>query len=206
MEKAELSEIYMQYKSKFQEYANKYKGEYESAFDKANKDAVREELCSGSDMNLGFYCPSPVQDLIVGNVHRGKILKRITKRSKPDMKYGFSEDNKATYICFSKSEDKTEPEWIAQAEYDRQGRIVCYTLGLFIGFYLSELNQEVYTYSEKYMEEVLMWDYFAKNSIRQDIYKLHHDNDGYFTGYESLNDDYWKGHILEISPGKRRKI
>lgn len=230
MTHSEITELYNKYKSSMQNYIKQYQNSFEAEFDKAQSKVVREEFCTGSDMMLGYYCPSPVFDLITGNVHRGKILKRITKRSKPCMQYGFSESGriltfvelatedikaydvcgfavyeecKTTYICFRKLEEKAELEWIVQAEYDEQGRIVRYTTGTFGG---SEISEEIYTYSENGMEMVTLWACMSDGSASQDEYKLHHDNDGYLTGYEALNNDYWKGHIFEIAKSKRRKI
>jgi hypothetical protein len=232
MENEEIIELYKQYHSCFEKLAKKYKGKFELEFEKANRTVVREELSSGSDMTLGYYGPSPVEDLLIGNVHRGKILKRVTKRSKPDTKYGFSEDGKmavfinrpfeeyaadirgfvlyennvVTYVSFQKFEDEAEPEWIAQVEYDEQRRIIRYTLGLFIGFHCSEIQQEIYTYSDEGMKYVVMWDYLRADCISQINFLLHHDKDGYLTGYEDLDSDFWNGHIFEITPSKRRKI
>lgn len=45
-------------------------------------------------MALGYYCHSPVEDLLIGNVHIEEYLKPVTKRSKPDTKYSFLEDGK----------------------------------------------------------------------------------------------------------------
>lgn len=222
-----------QYRIRFEQYAKMFKDKYEFEFDKLKETVVTEELCAGSDMTLGYYCPSPVIDLLVGNVHRGRILKRVTKRSKPVMKYGFNdsgkmvvfynlppvgytnydvrgfvlyEGNTVTYLCFRKSEGKIYTEWIAQAEYDKEGRIICYTLGSLIGDSCRRISQEMYTYSGEHMEKVIIRDGMSANRISQDIYLLHYDKDGYITGYEVPDDEYWKGHIFEITPSKRRKI
>lgn len=230
LEEKGIIEISNQYRNLFEQYAKTYKNTFESEFDKAMNTVVREELSSGSDMTLGYYCPSPVEDLIVGNVHRGKILTRITKRSKPDTKYGFNEDGKmsafvdlppegytdydvrgfvlygkstVTYICFQKYEEGIEPNWIAQAEHDEQGRIICYTLGLFIGFECDEIEQEIYAYADEGMKNVIMWDYLSDNCISQVIYRLHHDSEGYLMGVENLDTE---GNIFEIVQSKRRKI
>ncbi|MBR2280933.1 MAG: hypothetical protein IJ903_08445 [Ruminococcus sp.] len=233
LEEKEIIDISKRYRNLFAQYTKTYKNTFESEFDKAMNTVVREELSAGSDMTLGYYCPSPVEDLIIGNVHRGKILKRVTKRSKPDTKYGFTKDGEmavfvdlppegytdydvrgfvlydestVTYICFRKSEEGTEPEWIAQEEHDSQGRIVRYTFGLFNDFRCNEIEQEIYSYDDQGMEKVIMWDYLSANCITQQIYRLHHDNDGLLIGFESLDSDFWKGHIFEIAPSKRRKI
>ena len=54
------------------------------------ENTARRELAVGARfVHRGVYCPSPVFDLLVGNAHRGKILKRPTVRSKPTHEYGF---------------------------------------------------------------------------------------------------------------------
>ena len=58
---------------------------------------VRKEYASCSTLHRGFYCPSPVFDLIVGNTHRGKLLKRITKACKPSHEYGFDANGRLLY-------------------------------------------------------------------------------------------------------------
>lgn len=51
---------------------------------------VREEQAVGGEtLHRGFYYPSPVYDIVVGNVHRGNVLKRVTSRSKVIWRYGF---------------------------------------------------------------------------------------------------------------------
>lgn len=59
----------------------------------------REELCSGAvGLHRGYYCPSLVRDIICGNVKRGKILKRPTKRSKPTNRYLFDDSGKLRVV------------------------------------------------------------------------------------------------------------
>lgn len=48
----------------------------------------RVELCANSRyLHRGFYCPSPVLDLLVTNARRGRILKRPTERSNITNRY-----------------------------------------------------------------------------------------------------------------------
>ena len=262
----ELVERYKQYADRLQRYYNQYIDILESEYNKAMKNVVREELSSGSDMALGFYNPSPVLDLVVGNVHRGKILKRITNRSKPDTKYGFGADgrmvafsvirdepvrggvhgfvtydgNSATYLQFQKWHEILDVDWIMQTEYDITGKLTCFTEVLFIGDTCSEMRQEIYTYNEEYMTHYIMWDCVpisedqmdevlswcepserfnsainarlakraeelkrTRHMVRQDLYLLQHDKDGFFTGY-TVPDSYFPEHIYEITPSRRK--
>ena len=107
------------------------------------------------------------------------------------------------HICFRKSEDEIELKWITQADYDRQGKIVRYTLGLFIGFRCSDIQQGLTHILMKGWRKIL-WEYIFP--LSQDNYLLHHDNDGLLIGFEDLDSEYWKGHIFEIISSKRRKI
>ena len=69
-----------------------------SALDVAVKSkAVVMEKEVGGDIHRGFYCPSPILDIIVGNVHRGRILKRATISSKITHCFGFDGDGRLLY-------------------------------------------------------------------------------------------------------------
>ena len=68
---------------------------YLSQFDQHKSDfeaaIVRTEYASGSKyLHRGYYCPSLIQDVVVGNVRRGKLLKRFTLRTKTCWEYGFN--------------------------------------------------------------------------------------------------------------------
>ena len=53
---------------------------------------TREEICVGSNMHRGFYNPSPVFDIIVGNVKRGRILKKKKNTYSQYYRYSFGTD------------------------------------------------------------------------------------------------------------------
>lgn len=58
----------------------------------------RVEVAAGSDLHRGVYCPSPVFDLVVGNTHRGRVLKRPTSCSKITHRYYFDSENQLAYV------------------------------------------------------------------------------------------------------------
>ena len=63
-----------------------------------DKSAIaKTEIGSRSDLHRGFYCPSPVYDIFVGNVHRGRLMKRLSKKSNNYYLYGF--DCTGKLIC-----------------------------------------------------------------------------------------------------------
>ena len=77
---------------------------------------IREEVASRADSYFprGWYCPSPVRDYVIGNCHRGRLLKRVTSRSKVTNRYLF--DERGLYLAETyfgsdygvKSSSKTE--------------------------------------------------------------------------------------------------
>jgi hypothetical protein len=60
----------------------------------AEKETVRFEYSKGGlTIHRGFYCPSPVYDLIVGNCKRGRLLKKKPDFPKYTYEYSFDKDN-----------------------------------------------------------------------------------------------------------------
>ena len=50
------------------------------------------------ELAVKYYCPSPVDDLIIGGCRRGKLLKRITKRTNPEREYLFDSNNRLVAV------------------------------------------------------------------------------------------------------------
>ena len=63
---------------------------------RAENATVRTEMAVGSNIHRGVYCPSPILDIVVGNVSRGRILKRATSLSKVSHQFEF--DNKGSLL------------------------------------------------------------------------------------------------------------
>lgn len=60
---------------------------------------MRFEYSSGGEtLHRGYYCPSPVDDLIFGGCRRGKLLKRLTKRTNPSYRYEFAADSRMLFV------------------------------------------------------------------------------------------------------------
>ena len=65
------------------------KDSYENVFNQKEKTVVRREQASGGTcMQRGYYCPSFVMDIVLGNVNRGRLIKRL-RTQKIDYTYGF---------------------------------------------------------------------------------------------------------------------
>ena len=44
-------------------------------------------------LRLGYYCPNPIKDLVIGNVKRGRILKRKSSFASADIIFFFDEND-----------------------------------------------------------------------------------------------------------------
>lgn len=75
----------------------RYKLDAEQVCDKAQIEYTK--LASGGTIHRGFYCPSPVIDIIIGNARRGKLLQRSSKRSRILHEYGFDRNDD---LCYAK--------------------------------------------------------------------------------------------------------
>ena len=67
------------------------KDNYQNVFNQIEKTVVRrEQATGGACMHRGYYCPSIVMDIIVGNINRGRLIKRL-KTQKINYTYGFDD-------------------------------------------------------------------------------------------------------------------
>lgn len=94
-----LNEFMLSEKNRLAEKVDYYTPLLKNLRDLAVKSAVRKEYSNNeSGMYRGYYCPSPVDELIIGGCRRGKLLKRITKRTNPDREYLFDSDNRLVAV------------------------------------------------------------------------------------------------------------
>lgn len=94
-----LNEFMLSEKNRLTEKVDYYTPLLKNLRDLAVKSAVRKEYSNNeSGMYRGYYCPSPVDDLIIGGCRRGKLLKRITKRTNPEREYLFDSNNRLVAV------------------------------------------------------------------------------------------------------------
>ncbi|MBQ8403814.1 MAG: hypothetical protein IJX55_05260 [Clostridia bacterium] len=163
---------------------------------------VRREYASGGEcIYRGFYCPSKIADIVVGNVKRGRILKRV-KGSKPNYCYGFDENDRIISVkkIFGKFDDEYEFIYykcneeigvnfrrnamsVAICKFEND-KMISYELFQYDGFNknISEYLKETYKYSAESM--VVMWEryYPAVNSFSSTTYYFS-VKDGYLSNY-----------------------
>lgn len=67
---------------------NKYCNSYEQLLEATMKPTLEKQYGRGGEcIHRGYYCPSPVKDILIGNLNRGKLLK--TQRSADTADYCF---------------------------------------------------------------------------------------------------------------------
>ena len=94
-----LNEFMLSEKNRLAEKVDYYTPLLKNLRDLAVKSAVRKEYSNNENgIYRGYYCPSPVDDLIIGGCRRGKLLKRITKRTNPDKEYLFDSNNRLVAV------------------------------------------------------------------------------------------------------------
>lgn len=148
----ELSEIVKSY--------NPGRAKLENDLDKRTV-AVKKSI-GGKAIHRGYYCPSLIQDIVIGNVKRGRICKSDT--SSADYLYCFDDNNKhiATKIAHAEGDDiefiiydsnkaisvyysGKRLENVSLCEYDDNGRILKY---IYASSNMFEVKKEEYEYSD----------------------------------------------------------
>ena len=116
-----------------------------------SKPVVREELAVGADgyLHRGTYSPSPVIDLLVGNCHRGRILKRPSSRSRISHRYLFDDEDLYMVLGYRAK----DPNQVGTMEY------LLHEEGLVVGITLSN-HGEIYILSEERYNGENLTDYF----------------------------------------------
>lgn len=143
----------------------KYESCYEECFNSKLKEVVREEFCTGGELlHRGYYCPSLIRDIVIGNVKRGRLVKKEPENKDDYFRYGFDkagnlitvirpytcefivrEGNIEIGVGFNKQNGIGE---ISEAYYE-DNRIVSYGHYLYDeGMDISEYEKELYTYKD----------------------------------------------------------
>ena len=181
-------------------------------------ETVRREFASQSDLHRGYYCPSPVYDLIVGNTHRGKLLNRITSRSKPSHAYGFDDNKQLLWCDFINNGNVSMSEYLVYRDhviygitFDSTGHIrlvteEVYQNSTFIQYtrclcptlngtpQCVELLREEYTYDEAGIRSSTWYKYIHASDLPT-VFKStefsFQREDGYIVSYRSGSTTYY---------------
>lgn len=200
-----LNEFMLSEKNRLAEKVDYYTPLLKDLRELAVKSAVRKEYSNNeSGMYRGYYCPSPVDDLIIGGCRRGKLLKRITKRTNPDREYLFDsnnrlvavnslldwkavhtevliyEDNLVTGIDIDNYDNSVSE--ISECTYDSDNKIKSFLTASIssnktIKTTIEEIELEKYSYDKSGLNEVEIISYYKScKAIKNIIKKSFEDN------------------------------
>ena len=190
---------------RLQEVAHTYKKTCNTIYKDLLNDVVRTEYARGGEtIHRGYYCPSPVYDIIVGGASRGRLLKDMKRIKKnPDYTFGFNANNEliviqnSFYREFIVRDQHTELsiifskyciEAITECRYvDNQ--IQSYIYCLLLEGKVDEYRKEEYFYVPKEITE-LMFDKGEEMSpiYSHEKYEFTH-KDGYLYQYKAIPVD-----------------
>lgn len=214
---------------RFAEISRFYIDQYWSIFEKLSNDVFKEECAVGGDiLHRGYYCPSPILDIVVGNGNRGKLLKRLTSRSHPTYKYRFDSDERLIIV----EHQNGVKEIILQdgsietgIEFSEKSGILSLSECIYNGsqiqsyahcLYDSFNNQADNYHLENYeysMDGLKTSDLFQfsnfrnKPLLRHDKYLFQHDEEGFLSHYTVVEydernrvkeDSYTKDRIYDV--------
>jgi len=194
--------------------AKKYENQFQTLKDQLSKEIVLEKYSTGGEgLYRGYYCPSPIMDIVMRNCNRGRLLSRITKRSKPTFKYGFNVDGnlilatnfrydidaigteiilrdgkKETGISFQEWDGERRLEQLSESIY-RDNRIISFINCFYLDYdnSVSIYNREEYTYSNEGLGTAHMYRFSNHKGtfpiLNHEEYRFKHDNDGYLSQF-----------------------
>ena len=79
----------------------------EDTYQKVQQEVTRLEygiIGDNSHIHRGYYCPSPVLDIVVGGVKRGRVSKKFPKKE-PDTIFGFNAQDQLVIIEWSECKE-----------------------------------------------------------------------------------------------------
>lgn len=195
--------------SRFYKIADEYKNITSEQISRTQKKIVREEYSvKGEELERGFYSPSPIIDIVIGNCSRGRLLKRLTVKSKISFSYGFDDfnrlisvnswvdgklatfenilyfDNSALGITYTS--DHTITSICEEVfENDRKKSIVQVFFKLTnYGTKIFELHNEKYLYKKKGINICDFYTYYPDMPLLKHLkYHFEHNSEGYLSKY-----------------------
>ena len=210
--------------NRFSKIAKNYSPLCKGIYEKLIPDIARKEYSTGGELlTRGYYCESPVLDIITGNRKRGKLLKRINSRSKPTYKYCFDKNNKLILINYLHSDCAEILEYenntvvgitfslttneiicVTECVYDSRNRIVSFITAhsAFNDCSMNEIHKEAFIYNEKGLDTAEVFDYLYNedcSNLNYDKYRFKHDEEGFLSEYtcetSMFKDDTYKVYV-----------
>jgi len=194
---------------RFNEIALKHIGKVDDEYKEAVESAVTVKYAAGGTLHRGYYCPSPVLDIIVGNNKRGSIRKNSKGAT---YKYYFDKEGRiiaVDTIGISKEVIFHSDSGSLGLSFDIEGEInliveCLYSNDLIIEYskcsFLSyeprvyEYYKEVYEYLDGKLNSVETYDFMPEmNLLQHNKYIFTHDKKGYLSTYKVI--EYEDGEI-----------
>ena len=212
-EELELAKkIYFEYKDSCSDFIKQAK----------EKSVYQKYGFGGELLHRGYFCPSLVQDLILGNANRGRILNNPSTKisTKPyTYKFGFDAKNKLTYIendmYFEFINYKSQLEIGVQVDKTMEINTlsICSYNGKQLGDYvfclcnpfddsILQITKEQYTYNE---DELLVDMFLWCSKVKQHSQIVFSVENGYLTSYTVRELDE-NDRLIGYSEGYRYKV
>ncbi len=196
--------------NRFTLIAKKYLFDCQRLYSALKSKVVRIEYSSGGELlPRGYYCPSPIYDIVTANCKRGNLLQKVTSRSKPTYEYCFDKNDKLIIvnhlyencseileynndvvigITFSK-EIHTEITSLIECKYDNNKSIISFirTDSCHNDCYMDHLEKESYIYNRLGLYKAEVFDYMDNEhseTLNHYKYVFVHDDDGYLKEYK----------------------
>lgn len=185
----------------------------------------------GEVLHRGYYCPSLIKDIVMGNCNRGRLVKNTAKTKKVTYEYGFR-DNQLLLVRHNISDHLFEIEYISYFGNKQIGytfdnemqlrtisecvyhneKLKSYFLVNYDPFGLSiNCEKEIYEYDSNLLHSVTVYLIQAADSCLHNKYVFYHDSNGYLSSYKvdefengNIKEDfYWKDHLFKITMKRR---
>jgi hypothetical protein len=188
-------------------FRNKYEEKLPQLRIEAEKEIVKVEYSKGGEtIHRGYYCPSPVLDLIVGGLKRGKLFKRKPDFGRYSYEYGYDTNNRLIRVRgvneFTTPDSNYNEEYLIYEndlvygfEFDNMGEIVAVSRCTFENENIvkyeysvcrlpqyADLYMEEYSYGNNLFSEVRTFKVTPQFELYNEIkYKVEQDEDGKIT-------------------------
>ena len=193
----------------------------------------RQYSRGGEVLHRGYYCPSPILDLVIGNGNRGRLLKNMARcKNAPSFEYGFNADDELIYVQRNPNVPSHEPcieyilwedsksigyyfestDWlsvVSECVYN-EGKILSYLSCSFIPkseyeLELTEIHKETYQYQNGLLACADMYRYMSvDNTVFEFPTSNDFDHEQYVFQHDS--DGYISSYMVkEYKDGKENK-
>lgn len=213
-ENLQICKPFIEKGEEFVKIKNNYLTVCKKIYDDLNSKITTREYATESELHRGFYCPSKIFDIVVGNCSRGRLLKKGIPNKKASFEYGFDssqrlvtvnclesniheiiiygDNNSALGILFEDDDCGVTVYAVSECLYDDKMRIKDYYYTNFVyDGSLSELEVEKYLYDEIGINTVDYYKYFAAFNkfpcLDHLKYEFKHNKDGYLSSYKATD-------------------